>query len=102
MNAEELITQYLEGVPIEELFEELPRRSDRPKKRRFSKLGKAFNAITGKKKDPHKRLKARKAARKSRAKRKASARKFNISAKGKLFHKKLGRLVARIRRPHGS
>jgi len=103
------IPELLDGYegPIEILYlsiaesfdlAEFVRTAMRPRKRRFSKLGAAFNPITGKRKDPHKRVLARKVARKGRAKRKVAARKFARSAKGKLFHKKLGKLVARVRR----
>lgn len=78
--------------------EEINRTSNRPRKRRFGNSGDAINPITGKRKDPKRRLIARIAARKFKAKRKASVRKFNVSSKGRNFHKKLGKLVARIRR----
>jgi hypothetical protein len=74
------------------------RTARRPRKRRFARLGKGFSAITGKRKDPAIRLVMRRAARKGRAKRKMAARRFSHTAQGKSFHKKLGKLVARIRK----
>ncbi len=95
--AEELIERVVDGEDAGELVEAIKRTAMRPRKRRFGRR-RGINPITGKRKDPRRRLIARKAARKGRAKRKASQRRFNRSAKGKRFHKKLGKLVARIRR----
>lgn len=95
---EELIQRVVDGEDAGEVVEELKRTARRPRKRRFGRRGPGVNKVTGKRKDPRRRLIARRAARKGRGKRKAASRRFNRSAKGKQFHKKLGKLVARIRR----
>ena len=96
---DELIDAILDGESIQEVLDEaIKRTAIRPRKRRFARRGKAFNPLTGKRKDPRRRLIARKAARKGRAKRKAAAKRFARSSAGKRFHKKLGRLSAKIRR----
>lgn len=98
MNATQLIDTLLEGQTAEDVVAEITRSASRPRKRRFGRRGSSVNPVTGKRKDPRRRLKARKAARRGRAKRKMAARRFARSAKGRRFHKKLGKLVARIRR----
>lgn len=103
MDANYLITLFLEtgdiSATIDEVADTGPKRTARrPRKRRFGGRGDAINPLTGKRKDPRKRLKARRTARRFAAKRKVALRKFTRSAKGKQFHKKLGKLAARIRR----
>jgi len=97
-SAVDLIDAVVEGTTIDDVFEVMVGTAVRPRKRRFSKRGKAFDPRTGKRKDPKKRRIARRSAVRHRAKRKMAARKFARSAKGRRFHKKLGKLVARIRR----
>ena len=111
LKASELIDAYMSGESIDildngnfqdnrdvEIHTEMIRTARRPKKRRFGRRGKNVSSLTGKRKDPRRRMIARKAARRHKAARRMAARKFARSAKGKQFHKKLGRLVARIRR----
>lgn len=102
MNAEDLIDALLEGGEVEDIIDQIDeepvRTSRRPRKRRFGKRGAAVNPLTGKRKDPRRRLIARKSARRHKASRKRAAKRFARSARGKTFHKKLGRLTARIRR----
>ena len=99
MQSEELIERVRNGEDASEILDEIRRgTARRPLKRRFGRRGSGVNPYTGKRKDPRRRLKARRAARKGRAKRKAAMRRFNRSSQGKRFHKKLGKLVARIRR----
>ena len=98
INAEDLIDAVLSGSSEEAIITEFVRTARRPRKRRFGGRGAGVNPLTGKRKDPRKRRIARMAARRGRAKRRASARKFHRSARGKAFHRKLGKLVARMRR----
>jgi hypothetical protein len=103
MHAEDLIDALLEGEDVEDIIEdqlgeEPVRTSRRPRKRRFGKRGVGVNPLTGKRKDPRARMRARRTARRFKAKRARAAKRFARSARGKQFHKKLGRLSARIRR----
>ena len=103
MTTEELIQSVIDNNTssadvIDEIISRAQRTAIRPRKRRFGKKSDAFDPITGKRKDPKRRLIARRAARKGRAKRKVSAKRFARSAKGKRFHRKLAKLTARIRR----
>lgn len=105
MSLIDLIDRVVEGEDPKEIIETVeeadtgPKRTfRRPRKRRFSKKGAAFSSLTGKRKDPRRRLKARRAARRSRVARKRAAKRFAKSAKGKSFYRKLGKLSARLRR----
>jgi predicted GIY-YIG superfamily endonuclease len=105
--ASKLIDRYLQGESVEEILEDyfadidesvIRGTSFRPRKRRYGKRGKTINPYTGKRKDPKLRRIMKRAARKARVKRKQAVKRFNRSAKGKMFHRKLGKLVARIRK----
>jgi len=101
MTAEELIERVVQGEDASEVLDEIYVRKGtarRPLKRRFGGRGSRINPYTGKRKDPKRSRIARKAARKGRVKRRQAQRRFSLSAKGKRFHRKLGKLVARIRR----
>lgn len=99
VNAEKLIDLVVEDdLTAEEIIEAIKRTFRRPRKRRFGRRGPAVDPLTGKRKDPRRRLAARKAARRGRAARRRARKKFARSAKGKRFFKKLGKLTARIRR----
>lgn len=102
MNVEDLIDSILEGQSPEDVLSEAYTRAQasarRPRKRLYGKKGDAYDPYTGKRKDPRKRLAMRKVARRFRSKMKAAHRKSARRLKATGFYKKLGRLVARIRR----
>jgi hypothetical protein len=113
---DQLIDAYLDGASFDDLYEMIingdieldeddideqtgiRRTFRRPRLRRFRARGPAVSPVTGKRKDPRRRMLARKLARRFAGKRRQAARRFARSAKGKAFHKKLGALAARIRR----
>ena len=100
---EHLINEILDGADPGQLIEDLLGEyirgtARRPRKRRFARKGAAFDPYTGKRKDPTRRRKARMVARRYRAKRRTATRKLHRSAVGKIMHRRVGKLVARIRR----
>jgi hypothetical protein len=82
---------------LEEIIGRAQRTSRRPRLRKHRKKSQAFDPVTGKRKDPKRRLLARKTARRFASKRKAASRRFARSSKGKAFFRKLGSLSAKVR-----
>jgi len=82
---------------LEEIIGRAQRTARRPRIRKYRRKSKAFDPVTGKRKDPKRRLLARKVARRFASKRRAASRRFARSAKGKAFFRKLGSLAAKVR-----
>lgn len=95
----DLIEAVAEGKDADEALDEyLKGTIRRPRRRRFSRKGKRFNPVTGKRKDPRKARLARRTARKFKSRRKTAARKLARSGAGKMGAKRRGKLVSRMYR----
>ena len=96
VSATELIDSVLEGESVEAVVESCVNEARergtarRPRMQRFKGRSAAVSSVTGKRKDPRRRMLARRAARKGRAKRSMAAKKFARSSAGKRLHKMIG------------
>jgi len=101
---EDLIALVLEGVSASRVIsyavegtldEYIQGTIRRPRKQRFRGRGPAVSAKTGKRKDPRRRLIARRTARRFAAKRKAAARRLGRTPQKRMMMKKLSKLHSR-------
>lgn len=94
---DELENFFGDVTELEEIIGRAKRTFRRPRVRKFRKKSSAYDPVTGKRKDPKRRLIARKTARRFASKRRASARRFARSARGKAFFRKLGAISTKLR-----